>query len=713
MDRRVVVGLVGLVLVGRAEVCPAQVGGPSRDPSAQPSVGLVPIPSIGDSINNTSVIPTTVPMASSTVPTSPVGIGPDAVIPTAPIPSNPVSLSPMDPIHSSVSRGVGSGIPSPMFRKPIVRPSAISNSGPRPRVEKAPKDDSSAFPLMWHTRPSYRPSLSAASSNPAGRPAPYADRAPELPRPQADPPVNSGAAEGRSAPFKGESPGSARPRASLDDRPQGPRPRFEPPVPPAGPGPEPSVIPPAEVVPEPTNAPAAIPVELPPPPVIEPSATPPAVPPAIEEVTPPAIEPSAEPAIESSTPPATETSATPPAVAPPPIGTDPLQGVALVPISPPPALAATPAPVLPEPVAAPAPSLTDPAVRRTSQDETAVRMKPPRPRQLPYATIRAAAVGDQIITINELATAVNDRMREMLGGQQSQMSEAELFEVKNRVAAAVLNDLINQSLILQQASSKMAKNPKAKQMFDEFTDKRWKDEEVPPLLRKTASANIHELKIKLASEGKSYDAMKESFRKKLMAREFLGAEIRNKVNADLIEMKAYYNQHLKDFEQPARMTWREVEINIARYPSRAAARQKAEEVLARLLRDEDFAAVARSVSNGPTASKGGVYIDMQPGSYGIPVVNDALNRIPIGQVSQVLEAPGSFHIIRVDSRREKGPLRFDEVQDKIKNQVLEANWQKAIDDYLAKLRAKTLIRTMFDKTASDPELARRNLAAGR
>ena len=156
------------------------------------------------------------------------------------------------------------------------------------------------------------------------------------------------------------------------------------------------------------------------------------------------------------------------------------------------------------------------------------------------------------------------------------------------------------------------------------------------------------------------------------------------------------------------MTWREIEINMARYPSRAAARQKAEDVLARLLRGEDFDAVARSTSNGPTASKGGLYVDMQPGSYGIPVVNDELNRIPTGQVSQILEAPGSFHIIRVDSRREKGPLRFDEVQDKIRSQVLEENFQKAVDEYLAKLRAHTLIRTMFDKTASDPELARRN-----
>ena len=681
MDRRVVVGLVGLVLVGRAEACPAQVGGPSRDPSAQPSVGLVPIPSIGESINNTSAIPAAVPMASSAVPTSPVGSGPDAAIPTAPILPTPVSLAPMDPIQHSLTQGAGTGLFSSMFRKPKLRPAATSTSGPRPRVERAPKADPSVIPSMWPTRPSYQPSPSAASINPDGRPAPFASQSPELPRPQAEP----NAAPGRSAPFAEERPTSARPRASIDDQTSDPRPRarpFETPAEPRGEvEPGPVVPPPEETTPTPTPAPTeptpTTPVELPPPPGLE------AVAPA--------------PVVD----------------APPPIGVDPLQG--MTPATPEP----TPAPIQPQPTPEPPPtpalepSTVDPSVKRTSQDEVAVRMKTPRPRDLPYATMRAAAVGDEIITINELATSVSEKMKDVLGGQQAQMSEADLYEVKNRVAANVLNDLINQSLILQQANTKMMKNEKARQMFGEFIDKKWKEEELPPLLRKTASANVYELKVKLAAEGKSYDSMKEAFRKRVLAHEFLGAEIRNKVTADKSEMMAYYNQHLDKFEMPDRMTWREVEISMARYPSPAAARQKAEEVLARLLRDEDFAAVARSVSNGPTASKGGVYVDMQPGSYGIPVVNDELNRLPVGQVSRVLEAPGSFHIIRVDSRREKGPLRFDEVQDKIRNQVLEQNWQRAFEEYLAKLRAKTLIRTMFDQTASDPELARRNDPAAR
>ena len=599
MDRRVVAGLVGLVLGGGAEVGSAQ-SLPGRDPSAQPPVGLAPIPSIGESINSSTAGPTAVPMAPSGVPTNPIGSGPRAAIPRPPVPTSPVSMGPIEPIHQSINRGSGMGRIASMFRRPTAGPSAPP--GPRPMIFSpapvGPPSSPSALPAP--------PPVEPSEPGPIGRPAPYAGRSPEMPRAQADPPSNSGA--GRPSPLADDRPRSARPRAEAqaDDRGPTPRPRAE--------ASNPPTYRPAEVTP------VAGPVPLDP-------LTPPAVPPELPPMAPVRLPPPQ--AVEAPSPP-------PVAANPPPIGSDPLQGVEPIPAI------APQAPPLPPPSepAAPDPIRADPEVKRTGQDpipdESALRLKSPRPRELPYATRRAAAVGDEIITFNELNTAVNEQLKDMVPPQQGPMSEAEaqqLRQLKNQVAASVLNRLIDQSLIIQEAKHKLSRNAKFEQQFNEGIEKSWKADEVPPLLRKYASANVHELKIKLEAEGKSYDAMKAVFRKKILSNEFLRAEIRNKLTCDVPEMRAYYAEHLKDFEQPARMTWREVEISVARYPDRPTAREKAEDVLARLLRDEDFEAVAKSVSNGPTASKGGIYVDMQPGSYGIPVVNDELNRLPIGEVS--------------------------------------------------------------------------------
>jgi parvulin-like peptidyl-prolyl isomerase len=665
MDRRVVIGLVGIALAGVAETSHAQTT-PARDPSGQYPVGMAPIQSIGDSINNTTLLSPGVPVVSSAVPANPVGMGPDAALPRVPIPLSPVSMTPMEPIQHSINRGFGSGLFSSMFRKSADRPAAAILRTP-PRVEPASKFDSSAIPSIWSDPPITQPA--------SGRPAPFAGRVPEVPRAQADPRTRASADQpaGRPAPYADDRPKAARPQITTTNTPSY----------------RPNAIP--STNPEPVVAASApdSPVE--------------ARLPAPEPPTPLSPEPllPAPPVIE---PPSTV-----------PVGQDPLPGLEPVAAQPPPLIDArvpvesAPAPSpLPSAVLTPSTGPVDAEVNRTSLDASALRTNPVPARKLANAAIRAASVGDEIITFNELQIAVKEKMRGIPENKKAEMAPSEFRQLENHAAAATLNELIDRALILQEAKEKLKKNPKLKQAFDEFTESQWKAEELPMLLRNTATSNVHELKIKLASEGKSYESLKEEFRKKKLFHEFLGVEIRNKATTDMIEMRRYYTEHLDKFEQPERMTWREIEINVARYPSRAAARQKAEEVLARLLHDEDFDAVARSVSNGPTASKGGVYVDMQPGGYGISIVNDERQRIPTGQVSQILEAPSSFHIIRVDSRREKGPLRFDEVQEKVRGMVYSQNFEKAVVDHLAKLRARTLIRTMFDNTESDPELARRN-----
>ena len=295
-----------------------------------------------------------------------------------------------------------------------------------------------------------------------------------------------------------------------------------------------------------------------------------------------------------------------------------------------------------------------------------------------------------MITVHQVEVLVQDKYKSMTAGQQ--VSDADKRELINMLGTMALDHLIDQSLILQEANKKL-KSPKAKQAFDEFVSKRWRDERLPPLLAKYTAANEYELKHKLDDEGISYADMQATYHRDMLEHDFLFNEIKNKICVDLNEQRKYYNENTQQYDQPARIDWREIEISIAKYPDRDAARRQANAVRARL-KKEDFAAVARSASDGPTASKGGFYAAMTPGSYGIPAVNEALDALPVGKLSPVIEAPTGFHIVRVDSRRAAGPLRFDEVQKKVAEAVFERNMTRAREEYLAKLKGKTLVRVM-------------------
>ena len=742
MDRRVVAGLLGLALVGSSRT---SVGMQMRDPSATGTVGYTPIDPIDDRINNTSPA-RTIP---ATVPTDPTTSGPAARVPTPPVGPYPVQLVPEPPINESIDEGyspTGFGWFGRRARRASAGRSAASKqTGPPSR----PKVDPATIPsgMAWDDSDQTPKPMSAV---PAGRPAPFANQVPDYPRPQAGPrPVAEGrendgtASLGRPAPFADQVPSRPRPRIDDPDQDQPqPRPRSGPPpqVPTPGPAPiipatlpefEPEPLPdPRNRLPEPPtsilplpDAPEPAPPSLP---ALESGPSPTAAPtPGPDPMMPEA--PTALPALAPvNLPPASGVNPTDldplpsldpgnlPPVAPmdaprfAPVQDPSGQLSGSEPIAPLPpidnldeAAAQPPRPVLDSlpqlasvPSSAPSSGPVDQALTRTSADSASLRIEPAKTRtrepDRPFASARAAAVGDEIITVHQVQMMVVEKYKSLTNGQP--VPEAERHDMINALGTMALDRLIDQSLVLQEAKRRM-KNPKMKQQFDDFVDKRWREEKLPGLLRKHGSTNEYELRRKLADQGESYPEMMETYRKEMLEHDFLFNEVKNKINVDLARLKLYYNDHLRDFDQPARISWREIEINVARYPDRLAARRQADAVLARLRR-EDFAGVATAASEGPTASKGGLYADMTPGSYGIAPVNTLLGEIAVGTLSPVIEAPTSFHIVRVESRRAAGPLRFDEVQKKIADAVFQEGFEAAREEYLAKLRSRTLVRVM-------------------
>jgi parvulin-like peptidyl-prolyl isomerase len=170
-------------------------------------------------------------------------------------------------------------------------------------------------------------------------------------------------------------------------------------------------------------------------------------------------------------------------------------------------------------------------------------------------------------------------------------------------------------------------------------------------------------------------------------------------------MRDYYQEHLHDYDRPEQWTWREAVVEVGRHPSRAEARKKAEALLDRLRRGDDFAKVATEASEGPNRKDGGLW-QTAPNSYAIESVNQAVRTLPPGQVSTILEGPTSYHIVRVESRRAAGPATFAEVQNEIRKAVRTKKTKVEADAFIDKLRRETVVHTIFDNTDYAPSLSR-------
>ena len=166
------------------------------------------------------------------------------------------------------------------------------------------------------------------------------------------------------------------------------------------------------------------------------------------------------------------------------------------------------------------------------------------------------------------------------------------------LTSQVLDSLIERSTLIQEAKREL-KDPKKMEQFMKVADKAFRQEELPPLLQKMPATNEYELKQKLAEQGKSLDAMRETYKHDFLAKGFLEQKLKPKMSVTVSEMRDYYNAHLDDYQLPEQWTWREVVVEVDKHPSRVEARKKADAILARLRRNDDFAKVAREESEGP------------------------------------------------------------------------------------------------------------------
>ncbi|MGE3821417.1 MAG: peptidyl-prolyl cis-trans isomerase, partial [Isosphaeraceae bacterium] len=332
---------------------------------------------------------------------------------------------------------------------------------------------------------------------------------------------------------------------------------------------------------------------------------------------------------------------------------------------------------------------------RSNDEPTAVRIPvpPPTSRAVFEAGALAARVGDEVITVLELKKAVSLRRKGMPEGPLDP-------ETSYALAKTVLNDLVDRAIVLQEAR-RLMKNPKQIELFHAQADKIWAEEELPPLLRQTASANVHELKRKMEERGESLDDHREAFRKEFLFRGFIEHKVGPRLKVELPEMRRYYLDHLREFHRPALITWREIVVDRPAQGEGEPARRKVNEILGRLLQGADFATIARDESDGPNRSSGGAW-QTSPGSYVVAEVNQALDVLPIGQISRVIETPTAYHVVRVEARRPAGPLSFSEAQDQIHRILRGEKIRRESEAYLAHLREEAVVTTVFDA----PEVVR-------
>jgi peptidyl-prolyl cis-trans isomerase SurA len=212
------------------------------------------------------------------------------------------------------------------------------------------------------------------------------------------------------------------------------------------------------------------------------------------------------------------------------------------------------------------------------------------------------------------------------------------------------------------------------------------------------------LKQALASEGMTLAAYRARLRKDFENHLLIAAKVQNRVKVTDDDVKGYYQSHLQEFAGEEQAKLRLILLQVpAGAPPADDARVKAagEALLARLAAGEDFAELAKQVSQGPGASSGGDLGWVKKGTMPIDLERVAFALVP-GQNSGLIRAKTGWIILKADDRRTGKTPPIEEVRERIREKLANQQAETYRKQYLDELKREAIIELKIPELEAPP-----------
>jgi peptidyl-prolyl cis-trans isomerase C len=291
------------------------------------------------------------------------------------------------------------------------------------------------------------------------------------------------------------------------------------------------------------------------------------------------------------------------------------------------------------------------------------------PQKAPAEGSVVAKVNGVTITKAELDRAVKSVMSQ---GRQQQPLDAESM----KKAETAVRDQMVATELLYQAGQKNEVKDLEKQLDEKFeqTKKRFPSgEEYEKALKQN---EIDEKQLR------------ENIRKDLVITALLEKEVTAKVSVPDADVKKFYETNADKFKKPESVRASHILIGVdakATDEEKKKAKEKAEALLQKVKKGEDFAALAKTESSCPSSAQGGDLGEFGRGQM-VPPFEKAAFEMKPGETSNVVETQFGYHIIKLTEKKDAGAVPFDQVKDKIRDYLKNQESQKKIGDYIAGLK---------------------------
>ena len=220
----------------------------------------------------------------------------------------------------------------------------------------------------------------------------------------------------------------------------------------------------------------------------------------------------------------------------------------------------------------------------------------------------------------------------------------------------------------------------------------------------TQAGGLEALESNLATFGMDYDGFVGFLRELELTRAYIDKQVSPTIQVSDEEARTFYNDNQEIFRAPEQVHVRHILFNApptADSETAAATRAKADNARERALAGEDFAALARELSEGPRAAEGGDLGFIAHGQITPQFTNAAFDLEP-GGISPVVRTNFGFHVIKSEEKRPERIMPYDEISNQVRGLLVQQKTGQAVGKLVSELGEKAEIVNLVDPEATAP-----------
>lgn len=197
----------------------------------------------------------------------------------------------------------------------------------------------------------------------------------------------------------------------------------------------------------------------------------------------------------------------------------------------------------------------------------------------------------------------------------------------------------------------------------------------------------------LGGMGATYDQLHSSVSETDLVQTFVKTQIEPQVSVTDEEVVAFYDANPEMFARPDMVRARHILARLmpnSTPEQKESIRARAAAAHQRVVAGEDFAVVAREVSDGPNAADGGDTGFFAQDSM-VPALADAAFALQVGEISDVIETQFGFHILKLMEKRPASKMSLEEARAPVKQLLIENGSGQKLSELLVKLNESATI----------------------